>query len=498
MPHKFRGKERYNPNVGTELHIKKLSPGSEEGEGYEVSVYQDGEFKENVREHSKKNVSKLIKEYKEYYNTDRAFLNEMKLFITYKIRESSMDIDKCLNEKLAHAEKLLNRLFDPSLPIIKQAVAPQMQEAVTTEEIITEAKDTVNKFLNDNKSLIGEHGKAINGEAKSKLYNSFMKWVSEFGKAIDAEIATGANIDKQAIISALSSEFGFYEFLQDGDSKAPAQPQPQTETQQPKAASSLSGVSVTLSEGEPIDITSEDAIDNLVDLMNGISNATPAQIDCADKISDNICVDPLSLGTDQIISLKNAFYRFITDAKYSGTLEPALESWVLANDIGYKTTEQIYAMIKMDVEGTTSAKIAHSTMLRMALGMVISSNGINWDICIKQNDYELMTAVFVQALLICLKDDATQIAGTQDINERYQELFERFVQLAQATLNIPGDVYAQDIGQPYKSVAYSIDHAKQIIQDNSQAYLQYVFDGSTTDDELLAVSNSVPATQQAV
>jgi hypothetical protein len=338
MPHKFRGKEQYSLNQGAELIIKKVAPGSDMGEGYNIKISVDGEHKGNIHVNSKKKVYEMIRDYKEYYNTDRAFINEMKVFITYKERQASMkssSIDQILLEKTSKVEECLNRLFNPDLPLIKKASdIPTVQDATTTEEIIAESKKVVQKFINSNKTLIDDLGNAVDGEARSKLHNSLMKWVGEFRSVLNAELEAGANIDVHAIISALNETYGAYDFIQNGD----------------KTADFMAVVKVD--EGSDVDnvvdISTEEKIQNLVDSLNDVSDASIIDKQNANSISNSI-PDLFQNQLQKIDLMRQSFYDFIAENKVSDTFDNAFLKWAAVNELPVKDAEVIYNAITSDL-----------------------------------------------------------------------------------------------------------------------------------------------------
>lgn len=480
MPvHKFRGRENYNLNQGTTLQIEKVAPGTETGEGYEIKIFVDGKYKDTVQAKSKKDMHKLIREYKDYYNTDRAFLNKMELFITNKIRQSSvMDIDNILAQKTAEIESRLNRLFDKSLPIINKTaqISPPIEAASTTEEIINEAKKQVNKYLVDNKNLIGEHGKAIDGEAKSKLYNSLMKWISEFKKVLDAEIASGANIDKNAIIQALANEFGAYDFMQDGDSSQ-------------KAANAIM---VCERSDEPIDISTDDKIQSLVDTLNELSGANLQDIQNVESIAEKVnpiqySTDPLTEALNHVSSLKDEFIDFVKTASISGELSDVFLVWAGNKELDIKTAEVVYNCVENEICAQLQYKVANENGFATYFNEVISKNGIDFNSVLNsENNSDQMYSIFLQVLLCLIKFDFENGVVPQGLGAR--EGLDATININRAFLSVPGESYANAIGYgQYKAVANSISRAEQEINGNIRTYASYAMEASW--DELTAASS---------
>lgn len=478
MPvHKFRGRENYNLNQGTTLKIEKVAPGTETGEGYELQIFTDGKYKETVRAKSKKEMYKLIREYKDYYNTDRAFLNKMELFITNKIRQSStMDIDSELIHKTAEIESRLFRLLDKRAPLINKKVAqisPPIEGASTTEEIITEAKNVVNKYLADNKNLIGQHGKAIDGEAKSKLYNSLMKWISEFKKVLDQEVASGANIDKAAIIKALSDEFGSYDFMQDGD-------------QAQKAASLFDGGDRS---DEPIDISTDDKIQSLVDTLNDLSGVSPQEVQNVNMIAEKVnpsqyITEPLAESVSRMAELNTEFMSFIAETKISGSLEDVFLQWAAFKELDVKTAEVLYSSIEANVNEQITYKKANTEGFNAYFSDLVSSNGVDFNSVLNsENNSDRMKSLFTMVFLCLIKEAFEGGAAFSGYSAR--ESLDAVVNVSQSMLNVDGASYANSIGfGQYKAVANAIDDARSEIQNNLRSYASYAMEASW--DELKA------------
>lgn len=73
--------------VGADLFIRKNIPGSHIGKGYTVEIYENGIKQDEVIFDTKKDVSELIRKYKEKYRTDRAFQNESQVHVTFRTKE---------------------------------------------------------------------------------------------------------------------------------------------------------------------------------------------------------------------------------------------------------------------------------------------------------------------------------------------------------------------------------------------------------------------------
>lgn len=343
MPHKFRGKEKYNPNKGVDLSIKKTNPGSEEAEGYEVDVYIDKNFVETIKTKSKKQVTEIIRQYKDQYGTDRAFVNEMKVFITYKQRErdAGMITDAILYRKANEIEKKLIKMFNPDTPVVRHAeeVEPEPQatpSATTTQDIISKSIELVRKFISDNTEI-------IESDDPSKAYNALMSWVYKLKENIDKEIASGADYDVSAIVDALNREFGSYDFLQER-----------------RTASDLV-INIEENDGG-IDISTDDAIEKLIDSLNEISGATIGEINSANSISDVVSDEvkrDILAGTyelyNRITALQQELLNFIQTSRFSGELEDAIAFWVSRRgEVSIKEATLIRDFISIDLNNNIS------------------------------------------------------------------------------------------------------------------------------------------------
>jgi hypothetical protein len=377
MPaHKFRGREDYNPNQGTDLYIRKLSPGSEESEGYEVDIYENKKFQETRKVNSKKKVMEIVREYKEFYNTDRAFLNEMHLFLTYKLRnrESFMINDDILYKKANEIESKLIKLFNPITPIkVKKALddssipissqnSEQASTPTTTEDVIKKSTDIINKFIQDNKEL-------LESEDKSKGFNAIMSWVYKFKDAITKENENGANLDIDAISDALSREFSKYDFIK--------------ETKHANDSSIVLTVEEPTDDG--IDISTEEAIESLIDSLNAVSEATKSQIQSAETISDELIPTQAQEALKEMhadFSLLNAktneFLDFIKSNKFSGVLDDLLANWIISdNSLNLKQAKLLKEFVEIEINPKLSSfdkyKIKYAAMFHVFIDYLTSS-----------------------------------------------------------------------------------------------------------------------------
>lgn len=360
MPHKFRGQEHYDTTKGTSLHIVKNAPGSEEGEGYTVEVIIDGEPKDSLQASSKKKIDEIINTYKAYYGTDKAFLNEMSIFITYKnTREASVmrDIDSQLQEKLAELETMLNATLFPESPmIVKHAEDTQNKDLVSTDDIIAETKRVISEYIRSHSDKINESGDAVDGESKSLLHNDLTKWVYDFKTVLDKEIENGAPIDKEAIISALESEFGKHDFIFNGDSKA-----------------------ASVMYKEAIDISTDEKVRQLVDSLNFESHvskddANMVQSNIGDKL-DGSGILP-NIITSKLEELRTSFYNYIQDNKITADFDDAFVEWAESINLGVKESSIVYSDILHDIT-IQSEKFADTYEFFKKMTNLAEASGVN-------------------------------------------------------------------------------------------------------------------------
>ena len=334
MPHKFRGQEHYDTTRGTSLHVVKNAPGSEEGEGYTVEVTIDGEPKDSIQASSKRKIDEIINTYKAYYGTDKAFLNEMSIFITYKnTRGASVmkDIDSQLEDKLAELETMLNATLFPESPmIVKHAEEVQSKDLVSTDDIIAETKRVISEYIKSHSDKINESGDALDGESKSLLHNDLTKWVYDFKTVLDKEIEGGAPIDKEAIISALESEFGKHDFISNGESKA-----------------------ASVMYKEAIDISTDEKVRQLVDSLNFESrvskdDANMVQNNIGDKL-DGTGILPHMIAA-KLEELRASFYNYIQNNKVTADFDDAFVAWADSICLGVKESSIVYSDILHDID----------------------------------------------------------------------------------------------------------------------------------------------------
>ena len=150
--------QKSTPGVGTDIFVRKKKPGSQVGKGYFVDIYENGVKIDTIELTTKKDVTKLIRKFKDKYNTDRAFQNEMQVHITYKTKkergeQTMASIDTILIKKANIIQKLLNKVTEPDLPLIKRFGQDEMLENVSsvpeTPPTGTEDKENIKRYIAD-------------------------------------------------------------------------------------------------------------------------------------------------------------------------------------------------------------------------------------------------------------------------------------------------------------------------------------------------------------
>jgi chemotaxis protein CheY-P-specific phosphatase CheC len=120
--------EKLTPGIGTDIFIRKKAPGSQVGEGYIVDIYQNGVKTDSMEKNTKRETVELIQSFKDLYNTNRAFQNELQVHITYKTKEergetAMLSIDQTLLKQASDIQNLLSRILDPEIPIVIRTAA---------------------------------------------------------------------------------------------------------------------------------------------------------------------------------------------------------------------------------------------------------------------------------------------------------------------------------------------------------------------------------------
>lgn len=150
--------QKSTPGVGTDIFVRKKKPGSQVGKGYFVDIYENGVKIDTIELPTKKEVTKLIKKFKDKYNTDRAFQNEMQIHITYKTKKERGEpimasIDTILIKKAHRIQELLHKITEPELPLVKRFGQEDLMGDITsvpeTPPAGAEDKESIKRFIAD-------------------------------------------------------------------------------------------------------------------------------------------------------------------------------------------------------------------------------------------------------------------------------------------------------------------------------------------------------------
>lgn len=171
---------------GTVIFVQKLAPGTHIGEGYLVEIYENAIKVDEIKKRTKKDVYELIKDYKRQYNTNRAFQNEIEVFVTYPTKnergETAMsDLDTILYKKANKIGNILKRIINPENPVITrkaedldtesvnsaiQTPSPSLDQDVTEEELADTLYTKIKEFI------VSNQDKDID-----ELYNKVKQWL---------------------------------------------------------------------------------------------------------------------------------------------------------------------------------------------------------------------------------------------------------------------------------------------------------------------------------
>lgn len=195
--------EPHSTGQGTDIHITKIAPGSEFGQGYMVEIFDYGQKVDETFAQTKKQVTEIIKEQKARYNTNKAFEEELKLHVTYKspggqgFKHSGsnkevevMDIDQILYSKAAKINNLIASLEDPTISRKdKRALDPMTQstsfapqptlsiddsgvEISSQDELVEYLKNQLVEYFSDPSTLTPEPEMGANSNVLPKAASS--------------------------------------------------------------------------------------------------------------------------------------------------------------------------------------------------------------------------------------------------------------------------------------------------------------------------------------
>lgn len=212
------------PGVGSDIFVHKNVPGSHVGGGYKVEIFNNGVKVDERDIKTKIEVEKLISEYKEKYNTNRAFQNEVDVHVTYKNKRergedemnSTASIDNTLYTKVSYISDLCNRLLDPSLPLKKYA------EDLNTNFV--KEPNPLDETPQDNDGIVKQMQKIIDKyistteDDEGVQYNAIKGWLGDIKTILHQNNRQGANFDFDYISDKLKEIYlkqdspGYYLF----------------------------------------------------------------------------------------------------------------------------------------------------------------------------------------------------------------------------------------------------------------------------------------------
>jgi len=196
-------REKVTPGAGVDIFIKKKRPGAEVGKGYLVDIYEGGVKVDTIELATKKEVSKLVKQFKEKYHTDRAFQNEMQLHVTYKSKKERGEqpmasLDNVLLKQASRIRELLHRLTNPELPL---KVRGAQEDAVLESDIssvpetpapegVTEDKESIKRYISDEiikkfVAFVLEKAQMVDENETDEISNPLRGWYQKLKDTIE-------------------------------------------------------------------------------------------------------------------------------------------------------------------------------------------------------------------------------------------------------------------------------------------------------------------------
>ena len=185
--------------TGTTIFVKKVDEGAGVGKGYTVEIYNNGTKVDTMHKDTRSETLDVIKQYKQQYNTNRSFQNEIEVFVTYPEKDSVFEENKAENEnkvenqeqkseasmnnvdamlmkQAGYIEQLLNRITNPEAPIkirtAEELPMPDDNLNVSNESV---ADEIVQKLVAFAKKIIDSP--ADESSKKNDLYNKGKKWL---------------------------------------------------------------------------------------------------------------------------------------------------------------------------------------------------------------------------------------------------------------------------------------------------------------------------------
>jgi len=161
-----KGDKHITPGVGADLFIRKKLPGAQIGRGYIIDVYENGVKMDTQEVPTKKEVTELIRVFKDKYRTDRAFQNELQVHITYKTKEERGEVpEKAPEEKGKIPEIALEKEKE-----LEKAIPPVEEVKKTKEERPMASIDNI--LMKQASSINGLILRLLNPELPIKVRNA--------------------------------------------------------------------------------------------------------------------------------------------------------------------------------------------------------------------------------------------------------------------------------------------------------------------------------------
>jgi len=248
---------RVDYSNGTVIFVQKKAPGAEVGEGYDIEIYENAIKTQTVFRRTKKEVLDLIKKYKELYNTNRAFQNEIEVFVTFPTKEErgepvSANIDSKIEKQANRIESLLIKLFNPEIPVINRSAEDLSNESL--DQVLQQPSPSMTTTISNEEAadVIFQKMKQFILENKDKevdfIYNKVKGWLFKVNDRLKMynKMSEDSQLDpievRKLLSSKLSSDPEINEISQKIVSMSPGniegvnQNSPKSDTEENKAA----------------------------------------------------------------------------------------------------------------------------------------------------------------------------------------------------------------------------------------------------------------------
>jgi len=278
--------------VGTDIFIYKNVPGSHVGQGYTVEIFENGVKIESVVTKTKAEAYKYIKDYKDFYHTNRAFQNQLGVHVTFKTKKergetAMIELDSILYKKAQEIERLLHKLANPVAPVKRFASDAIRSDIVPiptsgSEETGKEEDEIVDDMFNS----LQEYFQSTK-DPEATQYNKVKEWLAKVKKDIEASKRMGVEYDLESIADKLKKKFtpdtlGYDIVTKRAYTEEKLQPEPQS----------------------PVDVGSDSKVhdlDNLVEYTNKLRD-TSLSMENLNEVIDNNLSDNYRTYVEKILS----------------------------------------------------------------------------------------------------------------------------------------------------------------------------------------------------